>query len=181
MPDFPVSPTTTPLLISSYSRYAEPARFLFSSPTTITWPVANLGIYIPFTLPFAYPVRRVWWYNGTDVTTTNMDLGIYTATGVRIYSTGPTAASGASATQFVTPTAFVLPPGQYYFARSCSSSTASRGGIGITAATRMINFNRMTGCLQQSSVGTLPATMTGVSLAQAVYPLFGITRTTSGF
>lgn len=171
-----------PLFISTWSLdYSGQAFWTEQSRTasSITWPVANTAFYLPFTLPFAYPVRRVFWVNGSSVTSTNMDFGIYTADGTRLYSTGSTAQAGISAVQYVTPTEFLLSPGRYYFALACSSTTANRGGTGNipASATRQ----RLIGNLQEASALPLPVTMTGVAVANSCLPLCGITRTASGF
>lgn len=148
------------------------------NPGTITW-VANLAVFIPFILPWPYPVRRVVWSNGSTVTTTNCDFGFYSADGTRIFSTGSTTQAGASAPQYVDVTDFVLSPGTYYMAFNCDNTT--NRARGSTAATTVIL--REAGVLQQA-VGAvaLPATMaSAVAATQALYPLIGFTRTTSGF
>ena len=135
---------------------------------------------MPFWLPWPYPVNRVFWLNGSSVTSVNVDVGIYTADGTQIYHTGSVARSGTTASQYVTPSpTFVLTPGRYYFGYSCDSVTANRGGYANASvtATRL----RLYGMLQQASVLPLPATMTGVAVTSAFFPLCGITRTTTGF
>lgn len=181
MSDFPF-PSTRPLFIHTYSRWAvEAARLagVSNSLASLTWPVANTAFYFPVEIPWPYPVRRVFWVNGTSVTSTNMDFGIYTADGVRIYSTGSTGASGTSAPQYTSPTEFLLAPGRYYFALADSSTTANRGGMGRTTST--VPQIRMAGVLQEASALPLPATMTPSAVANSMYALCGITRTASGF
>ena len=109
-----------------------------------------------------------------------MDLGIYTADGSRIYSTGSTAQSGASAAQFVSPTKVILlSPGRYYLALACDSVTANRGGQAATTTTAVAG--RLAGILQQASALPLPATATFAAMSSAFTPYFGITRTPTGF
>lgn len=146
--------------------------------TNLTW-VANLAIYVPVLVPWAYPVKRVFWINGSTITSSNADFGIYTVDGTRIYSTGSTALSGTSAAQYVTPsTSFVLSPGAYYFAYACDNTTARTLGAAGTAGADAL---RLTGCYQQASALPLPATATFASMANALYPFCGVTRTASGF
>lgn len=173
-----------PLFISTMSaRYSAAytcrSNSSFVESASLTWPVANTAFYVPMFIPFHYPVRRVWWCNGSSVTSTNMDFGVFTASGAKIYSTGSTAQSGASTQQYVSPTAFVLAPGEYYFALACSSTTANRGGQGTTGGTA--TARALCGVLQEASALPLPADMTPVTVANACYPLCGITRTASGF
>lgn len=180
------SPTPTPPLLNSLTRWSVGFQIaIWVGPSaSLTWPTANLAFYIPFHLPFPYVVRRVYWVNGSDVTSVNRDFGIYNAEGTRLYSTGSTAASGASDIQYVTPSSeFLLAPGRYYMALSNSSTTANRGPAGIvTVSTGQITLGTGAGVVQQASAVPLPATMTpatvGLSLA---VPLCGITNTSSGF
>lgn len=179
--DFPTSPVT-PLFIPNLSRYTagfEVTRYLGAAMNALTWPTANKALYIPFTIPFPYSVRRVWWHNGSSVTSTNFDFGIYTVSGTRLYSTGSTAASGTNTLQFVSPTEFLLSPGRYFMAIACSSVTASRGGTGLTGLTAA--RNRMSGLLEEAAALPLPATMTPVACTFTIMPCCGFTQTASGF
>jgi len=179
--DFPQT-TIAPLFVNSLSRYSagiEVTVPFAPAMNSLTWPTANKAIYIPFALEFSYPVRRVFWLNGSSVTSTNFDFGIYSQSGTKLYSSGSTAAAGASVLQFVTPTAFLLSPGIYYMALSCSSITSNRGTSGLTSLTAP--RNRMAGLLEEASALPLPATMTPVACTFTIYPLMGITQTASGF
>ena len=183
MTDFPRE-GVLPLFVSTFSRWSGawdlPRLGSAIQASALTWPVANTAFYVPIFLPWFYPVRRVFWVNGSSVTSVSMDFGIYTADGTRLYSTGSTAEAGALAPQYTTPgTSLLLSPGAYYFALSCTSTTAGRGGQGSTGAT--VPRLRLAGLFQQASVATLPATMTGAAVANACVPLCGITRTASGF
>jgi hypothetical protein len=143
---------------------------------SMTW-VANQATYMPMSLPWAYPVRRVFWVNGSVVTTTNVDFGIYTPSGKRIYSTGSTTMAGASSTQYVTPaTTFVLPAGRYYFAWTCDGTTNRAWGNAPP-----VPRGAMVGCLSQSTALPLPASATPVRYIATGLVLCGVTRTGSGF
>lgn len=147
--------------------------------SSLTW-VANLAIWMPVNIPWPYPVRRVFWGNGSTITSSNAEFAIYNANGVRIYTTGSTALSGVSAPQFVDPTDFLLSAGRYYFAYTCDNTTNRARGV-TTFTTTIL---RQSGVYQKAGVapGALPTTMVGVGAAtQALYPLCGITRTSSGF
>lgn len=179
MSDFPGSTLPTPQTITTYGINSAGGQLHATNgavgAAALTW-VANLAIYVPVLIPWPYTVRRVFWVNGSTITTTNADFGIYTVDGTRIYSTGSTAMSGASAPQFVTPTEFTLSSGAYYFAWTCSNTTSRATGAAAVTASQ-----RLAGVLQQASALPLPATMTGAAVSNAVYPLCGVTRTTSGF
>lgn len=179
--DFPTNSlaSTTPLFISSLSRYCggqQCNKQTVRTHASITWPSANLGIYMPVFLPFHYNVQRVFWGNGSSTTGTRC-FGIYTFDGAQIYTTTATAGSGASAIQYVTPSPdFILAPGHYYFAISFSGTTnVAWGSLPGAADTKTSGF------LQQSSVSTLPASATFASNANPAWPFCGITKTSSGF
>jgi hypothetical protein len=178
--DFPIAQDPVlPLYVGVTSRYGAYSNRPGVGPaagallTTTNWGTANLACYVPFSLPFFYPVTRVWWYNGSAVSG-NVDFGIYSAKGTRIYSTGAIAQAGTTVMQFVTPTAFVLCPGQYFFAISLSSST---GRIVSVPSTFSLTQSRYSGLMEQASAHPLPATATFATIATvAVMPLMGVTR-----
>ena len=142
-----------------------------------TW-VANHAVYVPMRIPFQFPVRRAFWINGSTITTTNADFGIYTNDGVKIYSTGSTAMSGASTVQYVTPaTEFTIGPGFYYFAWTCNNTTSRGYGTATLTAT----LQRHAGILKQDTALPLPATATFATATQALIPFCGVSRFASGF
>lgn len=146
--------------------------------TSYLWPVANLAVYIPFTLPWPYPVRRAFWCNGSNVTG-NYDIGIYTAGGVKIWSSGSTAQTGASAIQYVTVTPDLLLPAGKYYLGLVNNGTTNRGFGTPTQVTAIIG--RFMGLYQQATALPLPAAATFAAWNNIGYPLCGITRTASGF
>jgi len=184
MADFPANPPT-PLFVHTWTQWSS-ALDLYKIHGTLTitasatWPVASTAFYMPIWLPWHYPVARVFWINGSSVTSVNVDFGIYNDDGVLIYNTTSTARAGASVVQYVTPSApFILPPGRYYFAHSCDSITTNRGGMATSTGT--VARYALAGLLQEASALPLPATMTPVTVANVFFPLCGITRTASGF
>lgn len=185
--DFPnFNESATPLHIGSYSRYSglwdtTPITGNIQGGSSQTWLAANKAVYIPLYLPYWYTVQRVWWWNGSSVTSVNNDLGVYAADGTRMYSTGSTAQSGASVLQYVTvSTPFRLSPGRYFLALAISSVTANRGGTGGSANT--LTRLRQAGVMEEASALPLPATATFAAVtATQPTPQFGITRLATGF
>jgi hypothetical protein len=178
MGDFPYPVTQTPLFISTISRFAvgfeQHALLGSTAPASQTW-TTNIVEYIPITLPFAYPVKRVFWMNGSTASS-NVDMGIFSGSGVQLFSTGSTAQSGASAIQYVTADV-VLQPGTYYLAWTVSGTT-NRASTQAATATQ----GRLMGLLEETAAIPLPASMTAVTWARAWGAQFcGITRTASGF
>ncbi len=173
-------PPDAPLFVYTSSvRYSAARHLVGLNATTGTfasaaWPSANLAIYVPLLLDAPYPVKRVWWINGATASE-NVDLGLYKASGTREYSTGAVAQAGINALQYVTAD-LLIPPGEYYLGLSLSSATATTFSTAF-----LVTHLRMAGCLQQASAHVLPASMTGAVMTFAYYPLFGLTRSASGF
>lgn len=179
MADFPAVEAPTPLFIHSLTRFAIGYEFrTTSSGVTASFTyTANLAVYVPFFLPWPYPVRRLFWINGSTASS-NCDIGIYSEGGARIFSQGSTAQSGASVVQYVTPaTPFLLPPGRYYMAWNCSGTTNRAYGLTTSAAS-----GKLIGLLSQA-VGavTLPSPATFATYSGPGLPVFGITKLASGF
>lgn len=171
-----------PLFISSISPFTGTAAGLNAAGASYsiaggTWPTGDLAIYVPLTLPFAYQVKRFFVVNGANVTN-NVDIGIYSRAGTKLYSTGSTAGAGANTTQFiaVSPT-LLLEPGGYYLAMAMNGTSSAPARITFLTVVVL----RMSGVLQEASAFALPAVMTPASVANAYMPVFGITSTASGF
>jgi hypothetical protein len=180
MTDFP-APGALPLHVTSFSRHGPALAVHAINGTTaagsMTW-VANQAVYMPFSIPWPYPVRRVFWINGSTIGS-NVDFGIYTLSGTQLFHTGSTAQSGTSAAQYVAPaTPFILAPGAYYFALNCDGTTNRLVGNTASAGTNA----GLAGLLSQA-VGAiaLPATATFATYVTPGLPFCGITRTASGF
>jgi len=179
MTDFPTI-AQLPLFVSTISAQSCLAALAATgtsiSPAALTW-VANQAVYMPVTLPWPYPVNRVWWINGSTVTSTNVDFGIYTASGAQLYHTGSTAMAGASNVQFVTPaTPFVLPAGRYFFAWVCDNTTTRAFGVTPSSAAT----GALSGLLTQTSALPLPTTATFATFSAVALEVCGITRTAVG-
>jgi hypothetical protein len=140
----------------------------------LTW-TANLSVYVPMYLPWDYPVNRVWWLNGSTASS-NMNFGIFQKGGKRVYATGSTAQAGASVVQYVTPTPFWLPQGEYFFALACDGTTNRAAG---TAGFTTIMLSHM-GVRQQAANFALADPATFAAPTVAAYPMCGITRRSSG-
>lgn len=172
--DFPAPGSFAPSYVPTLSRYGAAMEFGGVSVAVIAM-VANRAIYTPMWLPWHYPVRRVYWVNGTTASS-NMDFGIYTADGERLYSTGSTAQSGTSVAQYVTPSSpLLLTPGLYYFALACNGTTSRAFGAGSLTLT----LSRTSGILQEDTALPLPAAMTPAAIATGIIPLCGVTLTAS--
>ncbi len=149
---------------------------------TAAWPAASRAIYVPISLPFDYLVKRLFWSNGTTATG-NVDVGIFHGTSLsKLVSTGAVAQSGTSTLQYVASASF-SPAGDYlltagtYFLGASLSNTAHM----FRSSDHNANTMRFSGVLQEASAHPLPSTITPAAVASAYWPLFGMTRTASGY
>lgn len=154
------------------------ATVVLGIPGSTNWGTNNLATFIPFSLPFPYVVRRLFWQNGTAAAG-NSDIGLYGVGGTAIFTAGSTALSGNSAPQYVSPAnPIVLSPGRYFLAFSHSSTAVNHI---FARGTNTTANGRATGMYQQASALPLPATATLAQYADTRVPLAGITRTASGY
>lgn len=165
-----------PLFIHAGSGRWTPAIDLLSVAFgSSAWPSANRAIYWPVRIPCTYPVKRVYAVNGSTLSG-NWDFGIFSFRSLaKIYSTGSTAQSGASAPQYVTAD-FTLEPGLYFFGMSAStvSATFQRMSLGT-------EIGRASGMFSENTAFTLPDLATPATLASGYLPIAGITTTDSGY
>ena len=144
---------------------------LATSYASAAWPSANLAIYIPFRVASPVKILTLFWMNGTGTQSNNCDIGIFTADGTKIASSGNTAKSGASAIQSVNPTTQpTIGPGLYYWGIS-NSGTQNFVRCNVFAGSQL----RLMGVSQQASANALPATWTPASMAQQYIPFIGMT------
>lgn len=183
--DFASNDPVTPLFINSWSDYFMSKEGAGLIPTlagragaSTSWGTANRAMYLPFSIPWPYPVKRVFWGNGSVAG--NMDLGIYTMAGKRLFSAGSTAQTPVSDLQYVSlSTPLWLNPGRYYLALN-NDGTTNRV---LAGAAQGVTFMQLAGALRQA-VGAiaLPDPMVPAAwTTDAFVPLCGITRTASGF
>ena len=135
-----------------------------------TWPVANLAIGYPFMLSEPRTVLQMWVFNGSAVSG-NIDAGIYDSAGNKIVSKGSTAQSGTSTLQLLDVTDTALKPNVIYYAwmavdNITATITRLAGGVSLAQTGGA-------GVLQMASAFALPATVTGVAIANNYLPAFG--------
>ena len=93
--------------------------------TSGTWGTANRAFYYPFKLYAPAVATQLLFFVGA-ASAGNIDVGIYTAEGSKIVSSGSTAMSATVNTvQELNITDTALPPGEYLLAVVCSSTSGS--------------------------------------------------------
>jgi len=173
-----------PLFINSFSRYTILQEILGDLGSNVflgsgVWPVAQKAYYIPFTLPFRYPVNRMFVCNGSGAQAGNWDVGIYTLNGTKLASAGSTAQAGASVLQYAN-ASLILDPGSYFMTMWASLTT----GTYFRYTQAFVTAYRLTGILQETGLASgLPTTLTPAALSggELFLPLFGFTSTASGY
>lgn len=141
--------------------------------TNATWPAANLAIYVPFRLQERMIVVKMFVpteAGGTD----DFDVGIFTAEGTKLVSSGATAQSAFNRNE-VDVTDTLLDPGRYYFGLAMDGTTAATRGFNASNA----GLLGAIGLLQEAGAMPLPANMTPAVYAQTRLPLISASMRTS--
>jgi hypothetical protein len=139
-----------------------------AAPGDIYWPSNNLALYVPFAVPLPIRVLKLWFGCGS-IGTDNFDLGLFTAAGTKLVSSGATAkaASGTEVVVDVTDTS--IGPGLYYIGLSCASTGSSFYLYGFTTP-----IAAAYGIKQEEAAHPLPATATMVNASSSYIPLVGM-------
>ena len=138
--------------------------FLASALTT------NEAFYIPFTIWEAITAVSMFCVNGGTVSG-NVDVGLYSASGSRLVSSGSTAQAGINNLQSFDITDTILAPGRYFLALAVDNVTGT-----YFAYTTVRSIMKAVGVLSQATAFPLPATATFGVLAQTRLPLVGLSR-----
>ncbi len=137
--------------------------------TSISWPSADLSVYAPFQVGRPVVITKMAVVNGATASG-NIDLGIYTADGTRLVSSGAIAQAGTSTLQVVDITDTLLGPGVYYLALGLSSTSgtvlARTGGTAATFAAAGMREAALTSM-------PLSPTVTLITYARTILPNFG--------
>jgi hypothetical protein len=136
------------------------------------WTGANTASLYPFRLSGRITTVLFWVRNGT-VVNGNFDIGLYTADGTRLVSSGATAQAGISQLQTVA-MAYTFGPGLFYVALAFDNIVAR------VLRNASSGLARMVGCAQMAAAYPLPATAVFAATASYI-PLCGLTRTPRNF
>ncbi len=152
-----------------------------NSLTSNAWPSGSLAVLFPFYLGQFMSVDCVYWINGATVAG-QVDLGIYTEQGTKVYSTGPLLQSGVTSLQ-MTPVhpEVELGPGVYYLALVASSGTATFRSANNSLSTG--SMAKVLGMAQAPAAYPLPQVITGTwrTLGQDQIPGFGMSSESTTF
>lgn len=146
-------------------------RAILGSSGLAAWPLANLALFVPFTIAVPTTIVKIMWVNGATVSG-NVDVGLYDSQGNRLVSSGTTAQTTVSVVQPVDTTDVTLQPGVYYMAMAMDNTTGTtrKFTTGSTALCRAV------GVYQQVSAFPLPSSATFATASTSDFiPVFGIT------
>lgn len=174
--------------MSAYPNTALPARPIitwlsymnrgitnFGAASSATWPTTNKAFFVPITLDTTIIVQTLFVVNGATASN-NFDLGIYSADGTKLVSTGSTAQAGTNTLQVVTlGTPLTIGPSLYYLA------TAFNGTTGTTFKVSLgVNGVFEAGVYIQTSAFPLPANATfATASAETIIPITGLSTVTN--
>lgn len=161
----------TPLVMGpgSYGAMGTTTNMGTAGIPSTAWPLANVALFYPFSVVEPVTAVKLWVINGSTASG-NLDLGIYSAAGTRLVSSGSTAQAGTTAIQIVDTTDLLLLPNTYYYmAVAMDGTTATCRAWNTTTAGKYAAM----GMVQMASAFPLPATATFALMAQAYCPLFG--------
>lgn len=139
------------------------------------WPSTNRGIFVPFSLPVAATLRKVWWGNGGTLSG-NADCGVYSSfegqPKTLLVSSGATALSGTNAVQSVDVADTPLDAGVLYYMCLALGTTGDR----IQRYSAPVqDLMTLMGVCQASSMMPLTSNPTIEAVGAAFLPQFGIT------
>jgi len=162
-----------PFFINTINRVC-PTSFVMTGVGSSTmgsaiWTTANLALFFPFVLTGRHTYVRACVCNGTAVSG-NFDIGVYSRTGTRLFSTGAQAQAGISQIQPIT-VSWTLDPGDYYMALVFNNIVATCSRTSPAAASLAT-----TGCKQMATAYVLPTTATLVDTTTSYVPVFGISE-----
>jgi hypothetical protein len=138
--------------------------------TSTTWPSTNLALFFPFFLSKTIKVLNLFWVDGS-ANSGNVDVGIYTADGTKLVSTG-SQVQGINGIQSVS-VSLELGPGLFYLAIAMDNTTGALQA-GTTGGVGNLESASIFGAAQMASAFPLPATATLATVGQDYIPVFGL-------
>jgi hypothetical protein len=145
----------------------------FGATASATFPTANKALFFPFFLSKSITALQFLWYNGT-VVSGNIDVGIYTEDGTRLYALGSTPQTGTSIIQSIglLSPGLTFGPGLFYLAITMDNTTGTlfRGKAHASLTQVMSEL----GAAEMAAAFSLPATATLTSLTVDYIPVFGL-------
>jgi len=144
------------------------AAFAWTTPAAAAYPLANLALYIPFSVSQTLTAYEGWVITGT-VAGGNFDIGVYSAAGSRLTSSGATARTASAVVNTTTMTDLVLLPNTRYYMAFAADATSN-----YMSTTNVAGLNEAMGILESTTSYVLPTTPTMSRTTRAYVPQFGL-------
>lgn len=142
--------------------------FPYGIPASTAYPLANLALYVPFSVSETVTAYEGWVITGTTAGG-NFDIGIYSAAGSRLTSAGSTARTASAINNTTTMTDQVLSPGIRYYMAFSADATSN-----YFAAATAAGLNESMGMLESTTSFVLPSGPTLSRTTRAYVPHFGL-------
>lgn len=136
------------------------------------WTTANTAWYCPFNLPQIATITQFFTWNGT-VGTDRVDLGIFSADGTSLITTGSTVLSGNTTIQLYNTTDITLNVGDYFLAMAMNGTTDTMFRVAMINSTAANTIGCRTGASSFPLSTTTAAAPTGITCGFAIVPMFG--------
>lgn len=140
----------------------------WAQPASAAYPLANLAIYVPFSVSEVETVTEAWVHTGATAGG-NWDIGIYDAAGARLTSTGSVARTVSVVDNSTTLTDVTLIPGVRYY-----MAFAGNGTNNYVAGTHAAGLYEACGVLESTTSFVLPSSPTLSRTTRAYVPHFGL-------
>lgn len=109
----------------------------FTGAGSANYPAANVGLFVPFTIPEPITFLKMFWLNGASVAG-NLDAGLFREDGTLIVSTGSTAQATINVVQAVTITSTRLDRGRYYLGITGDTASTTQRLVANTGAAGLV-------------------------------------------
>ncbi len=160
-------------IISSHDRRGE--AWSWALPASTANPLANLALYVPFSVSEPDTVVEGWVQCGATAGG-NFDIGVYDAAGARLSSSGSTARTANDIVNTTALSDLTLLPGVRYYMAIAMDATSN-----YVASTNAAGINAGFGILESTSSFVLPSSPTLSVTTRAFLPLFGLRLHTVAF
>jgi len=142
--------------------------FQFASSASAAYPLANLALYVPFSVSEAVTAYEGWVVTG-GTAGGNFDIGIYSAAGARLTSSGSTVRGTATITNTTAMANLVLVPNTRYYLAFAADSTNT-----YFASANAAGLHEAMGVLESTTSFVLPTSPTLTRTTRAYVPYFGL-------
>ena len=177
MSDFPTNHLPSHRVIGTWSAESMgvvlPSLLVAAPNGGTNWAEVNRVIYVPLLLTHPFSLVRFWWANGTTLSG-QIEVGLYSASGTRLATTGSIGGGVAAGTQSAAPTAgtIVLAPGFYRLAVTVNQINRRL----LKFSSTVQNFRKLNVYEELTGGFGLPATATLGTNLSAWVPVFGISE-----